>query len=56
VTSGTAGSIILEEARNVLRTEYGPLGDQLTLSMPDEQTKRHGQAIAAASLPALPNP
>ncbi|RXK53494.1 ROK family protein [Oleiharenicola lentus] len=55
VTSGTAGSIILDEARTVLRTEYGPLGDLLTISMPDEQTKRHGQAIAAASLPALSN-
>jgi hypothetical protein len=53
VTSGEGGAVILDEARAILRSEYPPLGDRLVLGMPDEQDKRHGQAIAAASLPAL---
>lgn len=53
VTSGDAGAIILEEARRVLATEAPALAERLRLSMPDETMKRHGQAVAAASLPAL---
>jgi predicted NBD/HSP70 family sugar kinase len=53
VTSGRGGEIILEEARRVLDMEFPSLSETIRMSMPDEKDKRHGQAIAAASLPAL---
>jgi len=53
VTSGEGGAIILEEAKKVLREEFTDLNDQITFHQPDEKNKRHGQAIAAASLPAI---
>jgi len=53
VTSGVGGGIILERARAVLEVEFPVLSERLALHMPDENKKRHGQAIAAASLPAL---
>ena len=53
VTSGIGGTIILEKARAVLEAETPELAARLRLSMPSENDKRHGQAIAAASLPAL---
>ena len=51
VTSGQGGTIIIEKARMVLRDEFPEL--RIDLVVPDEKDKRHGQAIAAASLPAL---
>jgi predicted NBD/HSP70 family sugar kinase len=51
VTTGPGGDLILEQARRVLATEFPALADQLSLHVPDETSKRHGQAIAAASLP-----
>jgi predicted NBD/HSP70 family sugar kinase len=51
VTSGQGGTIIIEQARAVLRDEFPEL--RIDLVVPDEKDKRHGQAIAAASLPAL---
>lgn len=51
VTTGPGGDLILGEARRVLAAEFPSLAAQLTFHVPDEQTKRHGQAIAAASLP-----
>ncbi len=56
VTSGEGGAIILQEADRVLRAEFPVIAERTRLSMPDEQSKRHGQAIAAASLPALSQP
>ncbi len=53
VTSGLGGSIILKQARAVLEAEAPELAEGIHLSMPGESDKRHGQAIAAASLPAL---
>lgn len=53
VTTGRGGDIILEEARRVLGVEFPDLASRITFLVPDEKTKRHGQAIAAASLPAL---
>ena len=52
VTTGEGGDIMLEEARKVLQAEFPELSG-LNLSMPDEQMKRHGQAVAAASLAAV---
>lgn len=51
VTSGEGGSIILERARAVLKTEFPDLDQHVTLHLPDEATRRVGQAVAAASLP-----
>ncbi|MEI6034217.1 MAG: ROK family protein [Verrucomicrobiae bacterium] len=51
VTSGEGGEVILEKASAVLRDEFPEV--KLQLRTPDEQDKRHGQAVAAASLPKL---
>jgi predicted NBD/HSP70 family sugar kinase len=53
VTSGDGGTVILEKARKVLATEFPALAQRLHLTTPDETQKRHGQAVAAASLPPL---
>ena len=53
VTSGVGGDIILEQARSVLRSSFPALAERIDISMPDEKMKRHGQAVAAASLPRL---
>jgi predicted NBD/HSP70 family sugar kinase len=50
VTSGEGGNIIIHEAETVLAREFPEL--KIKLVVPDEKTKRHGQAVAAASLPA----
>jgi predicted NBD/HSP70 family sugar kinase len=55
VTSGIGGSLLIEKAEAVLNTEFPDLGKKLRITMPDEQMKRHGQAVAAASLPDLGN-
>jgi predicted NBD/HSP70 family sugar kinase len=52
VTSGQGGEIIIRFAREVLKTEFPELAQRINFQMPDEKEKRHGQAIAAASLPA----
>ena len=49
VTSGEGGSVIIDKARQVLKDEFPSL--RIDLVVPDEKDKRHGQAIAAASLP-----
>ncbi|MGD7651865.1 MAG: ROK family protein [Verrucomicrobiales bacterium] len=54
VMSGTGGDIIIEEARKLLRAEFPELAASVRISTPDEKLKRHGQAIAAASLPKIP--
>lgn len=54
VTSGAGGELILEKAAEVLRDEFPDLASSIKMSTPDEKMKRHGQAVAAASLPALP--
>jgi len=53
VTSGEGGELILSRADEVLETEFPELAEKLTISMPDEKMKRHGQAVAAASLPVV---
>jgi predicted NBD/HSP70 family sugar kinase len=53
VTSGEGGELILDRAAAVMRTEFPSLGESLRLRTPDEKSKRHGQATAAASLPVL---
>jgi len=53
VTSGPGGDLLLETARQCLATTYPALAEQVQLHTPDEKMKRHGQAVAAASLPPL---
>ncbi|MBX3744319.1 MAG: ROK family protein [Verrucomicrobiae bacterium] len=52
VMSGDGGAVILDGARDVLRTEFPDLAARIAFHTPDETSKRHGQAVAAASLPA----
>jgi hypothetical protein len=47
------GTVILEQAEAVLREEFPSLATKLRLHLPGEKDRRHGQAIAAASLPSL---
>ena len=44
---------MLDTAREVLRVDFPELAARVDLRMPSEKDKRHGQAIAAASLPAI---
>lgn len=53
VTSGPGADLILAGAKHVLQTEFPELVEHLTLHTPDEKEKRHGQAMAAASLPVI---
>jgi predicted NBD/HSP70 family sugar kinase len=52
VTSGEGGDVILAEARRVLETDF-PEHAAIRLHLPGERDKRHGQAAAAATLPAI---
>ena len=49
VTSGKGGDIIMEEAGKVIKNEFPEYN--LEFAIPDETNRRHGQAVAAASLP-----
>ena len=53
VTSGPGGDLILAGAKEVLREEFPELNSRIAFHIPSEKDKRHGQAIAAASLPRL---
>jgi predicted NBD/HSP70 family sugar kinase len=52
-TSGLGGALILEGANAVLDEEFPDLADSIRLQLPDERSRRVGQAIAAASLPKI---
>ncbi len=51
VTSGKGGTILLDKANEVLKTEYPDLYAKIKLHIPDEKARRVGQSVAAASLP-----
>jgi predicted NBD/HSP70 family sugar kinase len=53
VTSGPGGDIICQGARDGHALEFPELAARIAFHVPDEKDKRHGQAIAAASLPLL---
>lgn len=53
VTSGEGGNRILAAAREVLEAEAPDLAKVIQITLPDEASRRVGQAIAAASLPVL---
>lgn len=52
-TSGSGGKLILEEANRVLHAEFPELDGKINVQLPDEKSRRVGQSIAAASLPAI---
>ena len=54
VTSGRGGEVLLSTAREVLEKEFPEVAERTTLHVPDERSRRVGQAVAAASLPQLP--
>ena len=51
VTSGEGGVILLERAQEVLDKEFPELSKTVKLHIPDENSRRVGQSVAAASLP-----
>ena len=53
VTTGEGGDIVLSKAREVLKQEFPETADRIAMHVPDEKTRRVGQAVAAASLPKL---
>jgi hypothetical protein len=53
VTSGAGGDAIISGAKEVWRIEFPELAGKIAFQIPDEKDKRHGQAIAAASLPKI---
>ena len=53
VTSGKGGDLILSTAEKVLELEFPELAEKIRFRTPDEKNKRHGQAVAAASLPEI---
>ena len=53
VMSGQGGDLILSTAAQVLKDEFPELAERIRFHIPDEKEKRHGQAVAAASLPAI---
>jgi predicted NBD/HSP70 family sugar kinase len=51
VTTGAGGDIVLTKAREVLDLEFPEVASNIAIHVPDEKTRRVGQAVAAASLP-----
>ena len=53
VMSGRGGELIINEAKTVMLEEYPALSKSVKLHLPDENSRRVGQSVAAASLPAI---
>ncbi len=53
VTSGKGGDIIIAKAQEALNAEFPSLAAKIRFTIPDEKGRRHGQAVAAASLPSI---
>ncbi len=53
VTTGRGGDIVIGRAREILRKHFPEVARKIELRVPDEKSRRVGQAVAAASLPAL---
>ena len=53
VMSGKGGERILSSCQAVLADEFPGLYEKVQVMLPDEKTRRVGQSVAAASLPAL---
>jgi hypothetical protein len=48
-----SGELIVQKANEVLRADFPGLTQRFSLHLPDEKSKRVGQAVAAASLPRI---
>ena len=53
VTSGQGGALLLQKAQEVLDAEFPELARKIQLHIPDENSRRVGQSVAAASLPDI---
>ena len=53
VTSGDGGNIIIDKANAVLNEDFPEIAERVELHLPDESSRRIGQAVAAASLPVI---
>jgi predicted NBD/HSP70 family sugar kinase len=53
VTTGKGGDIVIGKAREVLASEFPETAGKIAMHVPDEKSRRMGQAVAAASLPKL---
>lgn len=53
VTSGKGGEAMLRSCLTVLADEFPALNEKIRIRLPDENTRRLGQAVAAASLPVI---
>lgn len=53
VTTGKGGDIVIAKAREVLAAEFPELAGKIQIHVPDEKSRRVGQAVAAASLPEI---
>jgi len=51
VTTGKGGDVVISKAREVVEQEFPEVARNITLHVPDEKSRRIGQAVAAASLP-----
>ncbi len=51
VTTGAGGDIVISKAREVLEKEFPEHAAGIAMHVPDEKSRRVGQAVAAASLP-----
>lgn len=55
VTTGKGMDLMIDKAKEVLKTEFPECADKIMFHLPGEKEKRHGQAMAAASLPEAPS-
>ena len=53
VSSGDGGTIIFETAKKVISEDFPELASKIQIHLPDENSRRVGQSIAAASLPVI---
>jgi len=53
VTSGSGGELIKQQAETVLKTDFPQLAEKIVIHLSDEQSRRVGQAVAAATLPEI---
>jgi hypothetical protein len=53
VTTGRGGEIVITKAREVLKREFPEVARKIVIHVPDEKSRRVGQAVAAASLPEV---
>jgi predicted NBD/HSP70 family sugar kinase len=53
VTTGKGGDIVIAKAEDVLKKHFPEVSRKIEIRVPDEKSRRVGQAVAAASLPAL---